>query len=210
MHFIVPCKYIIAWARLLFLLSFAFSGKSIQIHYSGAPQTRVALIMFLESCFCAYGKCPTNSNWCCYQHSPTRWENGQSIFSRHFSCFFVIFYARENCWHQEKFWFEVDLYFCKFSLITRKSQLTLTLHASTATTHIVLRWRAECVLVLVAAPPIGCGMRRCNNIQCAYQFIIEFRRKYVHFLRWFTHAIFVWYFFMCGTLRGCSKTWSIT
>lgn len=104
--------------------------------------------MFLESCFCACDKWATNPNGFSYLHSPTRWENGQSIFSRHFPCFLVFFYARENCWQQEEFWFAVAWYFCKFSVITRNSQLTLNLHASTATRHIVLSWRAECVLIL--------------------------------------------------------------
>lgn len=101
--------------------------------------------MFLESCFFyACAKCDTVSKASGCSHSPTRWKNGQSIFSRHFSCFlFGFFMERKTAEFKKSFSSMLLLYLCKFSVITRKSQLTLNLHVSIFRRRLTPSWRAQ-------------------------------------------------------------------
>lgn len=77
---------------------------------------------------------------------------------------------RKSVETKKSFSFDVTLCFCKFSEITRKSQLTLNLHVSSSTRHTVLSRRAKRVCISTAAPPVDCATQRCRSIHWEYEY----------------------------------------
>lgn len=134
-------------ARLIFSTAVASIEKSTRWHfYCSVPNIINIDNMFLwNHVFGVLANCDTLPNRCCCLHSPSRWKYGQSIFSRHSSCFNFycsIFNAMEN-------WCKVKKSFRLMLLYTIASFLW---------SHEKVSWHSIYILVPPHAASRCCGV----------------------------------------------------